>query len=95
MPKQIPLNQQERGELVLRLLREEGTAQEIALEAGISEQELYRWRDQFITSGIQAIGKSGRTEEERLRKELTERDRRIGEMKVAMSVLKKFAKDSD
>ena len=91
MPKQIPLNQQERGELVLRLLRREKTARELALEAGISDQVLHRWREQFVSGGIQnlAVGKSGRTKEERLQKEISERDRLLGEMTVAMSVLKK------
>jgi transposase-like protein len=85
---------EDRVELVLRLLRREEPAAQIARRAGISEQTLYRWRDEFIGGGKQGL--SGRTNEptrqiERLERALAERDRIIGELTVANRVLKKVS----
>ncbi len=40
------MKSEERVELVLRLLRREELAAQIARRAGISEQTLYRWRNE-------------------------------------------------
>ncbi|WP_164483913.1 helix-turn-helix domain-containing protein, partial [Pseudofulvimonas gallinarii] len=40
-----------RVELVLALLRKEEPAAQIARRAGVSEQTVYRWRDEFISGG--------------------------------------------
>lgn len=91
MPKRNQLNQQERSELVLRLLRKEDTARALASEAGISEGMLYQLRDKYLTAGnhAMAMGPAGDSETKRLHKEVSERDRIIGELTVANSVLKK------
>jgi transposase len=88
------LKVEDRVELVLRLLRREEPAAQIARRAGISEQTLYRWRDGFIGGGKQGL--SRRTNEptrqiERLERALAERDRIIGELTVANRVLKKVS----
>ena len=58
MGKRSSLSPAERSRLVLSLLRKEEPASRIARRAGISEQTLYRWRDDFINAGKQAM--SGR-----------------------------------
>jgi transposase len=91
------MKSEERVELVLRLLRREGPAAQIARRAGISEQTLYRWRDEFIAVGKSGLGRGGNgahelaRQIERLERALAERDRIIGELTVANRVLKKVS----
>lgn len=67
---------------------------------GISENTLYRWRDEFMTAGHAALAngkgkvdpRSRRIAE--LRKQLSERDRVIGELTIANRILKKTANES-
>jgi transposase-like protein len=89
------MKSEERVELVLRLLRREEPAVQIARRGGISEQTLYRWRDEFIAAGKLGLGGHGAHEPvrqiERLERALVERDRIIGELTVANRVLKKVS----
>jgi transposase-like protein len=80
------------------LLSKEEPAAQIARRAGISEQTLYRWRDEFVDGGKQALnGRGTKTEEarrvERLKAELAERDQVIGEITIANRILKKLSGD--
>jgi transposase len=91
------MKSEERVELVLRLLRREEPAGQIARRGGISEQTLYRWRDEFIAAGKLGLGGGGHgahepaRQIERLERALVERDRIIGELTVANRVLKKVS----
>jgi transposase len=96
MAKKSGLNGEQRAQLVLRLLSKEEPAAQLARRAGISEQTLYRWREEFITAGTQAL--NGRTAEGAQAKafarqagELAERDQVIGELTVANRLLKKLS----
>lgn len=96
MPRKSELTAVERVQLVLRLLSKEEPAVSIARRAGISEQTLYRWREEFIAGGKQAL--NGRTadavqakEVGRLGAQLAERDQVIGELTVANRILKKLS----
>ena len=96
MAKRSDLSGAERAQLVLRLLSKEEPAVQIARRAGVSEQTLYRWRDEFIAGGrAQLAGKGvdARQERklERLEGELAERDQVIGELTVANRILKKLS----
>ena len=51
MGKRSGLGVPERREAVLSLIRRDEPAAVIARRFGISEQSLYRWRDDFITGG--------------------------------------------
>ncbi len=95
MPKKSTLSPEQRTQLVLRLLSKEEPAAQIARRAGISEQTLYRWRDEFISAGKQAMNGRGADAEQakalrRLEGEIAERDQVIGELTIANRVLKKF-----
>ena len=59
MPKKSTLTADQRTQLVLRLLSKEEPAAQIARRAGISEQSLYRWRDEFISGGKHALNGHG------------------------------------
>lgn len=96
MGKKSTLTPEQRAQLVLRLLSKEEPAVQIARRAGISEQTLYRWRDEFISAGKQAMnGRGSKTElakaMERLSEEVAERDQVIGELTIANRVLKKVS----
>lgn len=96
MGKKSTLNAEQRAQIVLRLLSKEEPAVQIARRAGISEQTLYRWREEFLGGGKQALnGRSAGSEQaktiERLKAELAERDQVIGEITIANRILKKLS----
>lgn len=85
---------EERAAIVLALLRREEPASVLAKRHGISENTLYRWRDEFVAAGTGGLvsGKNQRAEAQRqarLESELAERDRVIGELTIANRILKK------
>ena len=100
MPKRSELTVELRREAVLALLRREEPAALLARRYGISEQSLYRWRDEFIAGGEQALakGKNGsdaRDQEIRaLKAELQERTLTLGELAAANRILKKVSGQS-
>jgi transposase-like protein len=90
------LSPEERSQLVLRLLSKEEPAVQIARRAGISEQTLYRWRDDFVSAGRQAMNGRGVQAEQakvvdRLAGEVAGRDQVIGELTIANRMLKKLS----
>jgi transposase-like protein len=98
MGKKSDLTAEQRAQLVLRLLSKEEPAAQVARRAGISEQTLYRWRDEFLSAGKQALnGRGSQSEQaktiERLKTELAERDQVIGEITIANRILKKLSGD--
>lgn len=100
MPRQSELSVEQRREAVLALLRREEPAAQLARRFGVSEQTLYRWRDEFVAGGEAALGKGkngvdGRERENReLRAQLEERNLVIGELTVANRILKKLSGQS-
>lgn len=97
MGKQVSVSVGERSEAVLKLLRREEPAAQIARRLGVSEPTLYRWRDDFLAGGRSALGAgrgSGDPHERQikeLRQELDQRDQVIGELTIANRILKKTA----
>lgn len=58
------LRTEQRAQLMMRLLSKQEPAVQIARRAGISEQTLYRWRDEFLSAGKQAMnGRAKRNEQ--------------------------------
>ena len=55
MGKKSELGAAERRDVVLMLLRREEAAAVLARRYGISEQTLYRWRDEFLAAGEAAL----------------------------------------
>lgn len=99
MPKKSNLTPEQRTQLVLRLLSKEEPAAQIARRAGIAEQTLYRWREEFISAGKHALnGKGAQAAEgkelKRMAGAIAERDRVIGELTIANRVLKKLSGES-
>jgi transposase-like protein len=95
MAKRSDLTAAQRREVVLLLLRREEPAGKLARRFGISEQTLYRWRDEFLAGGEAALanGRGGTDSRDReikeLKKEVERRDQVIGELTIANRILKK------
>jgi len=92
----------ERREAVLGLLRREESAAVIARRIGVSEQTLYRWRDDFLAAGDAALTSSrGKKNADPLRRRIADlerqiekRDQVIGEYTIANRLLKKLSGES-
>ena len=96
MGKKSELDGAARRDVVLMLLRREEPAAVLARRYGISEQTLYRWRDEFLAAGEAALlggaknGAGPRNRQiEELKRELARRDQVIGELTIANRLLKK------
>jgi transposase-like protein len=82
--------------LVLALLRGEESQEALARRHQISGTALSRWKEQFIEGGVRGLQHNGQDlkragEVHQLQRELSERDRVIGELTVANQLLKKSA----
>ena len=97
MAKKSTLNVAEREEAVLRLLRKEEPVSAVARRYQVSEQTLYRWRDDFLEGGRERLrGKRSQHKDEsacriqKLESELARRAQVIGELSIANGILKKL-----
>lgn len=97
MGRRSELTVVQRREIVLKMLRREEPANVLARHAGVSENTLYHWRDDFLAAGEAALG-YGRgpgdghvAQIKELQGQIAERDRLIGELTIANRVLKKTA----
>lgn len=96
MGKKSELPVAQREEAVLQLLRKEEPVAALARRYQVSEQTLYRWRDEFLAGGRARLGKGDRAAEaaqrriSKLEKELARRAQVIGELSIANGILKKL-----
>jgi len=95
MGRKLELEVGQRLEAVLAVLRREEPVAVVARRFGISENSLYRLRDRFLEGGKAALvdgagqGGAAASEVARLKRELDEHKRVIGELTIANSILKK------
>lgn len=100
MGKRSDVTISQRREVVLMLLRREEPAGTLARRFGVSEQTLYRWRDEFLAGGEAALSAGKGQHDPRdqqiaqLKQELAQRDQVIGELTIANRILKKTADSS-
>ena len=100
MAKRSNLTAAQRREAVLALVRREEPAAQVARRFSVSEQTLYRWRDEFLAGGEAALASGKGTTDGRdreiqaLRAQVEERDQVIGELTVANRILKKLSGES-
>ena len=96
MARQSRLSAAEKAEVVLKFLRREDTAARLARLYGISEQTLYRYRDEFLAAG--KAGLAGNVDAERRIRELetavADREQIIGELTIANRILRKRSEGS-
>ena len=91
MARGTKLTEAEKTEVVLKLLRREESAAKLARRYGISEQTLYRYRDQFLEAGKAGLSGGGDLEKrvKELQREIEKREQVIGELTIANRILKK------
>lgn len=100
MGRRADVDVKQRREAVLALLRREEPAALVARRVGVSEQTLYRWRDEFLSGGEAALksGQNGHAPQEReineLKRQIEKRDQVIGELTIANRILKKLSGES-
>ena len=101
MPRKSKISLAQKQEAIMKLLRREEPAAVLARRYGVSEQSLYRWRDEFLDGGKAALvggnsgggdGQSKRIQE--LERELATRDQVIGELTIANRIFKKLSDGS-
>ena len=63
MPRKNALSPEKRTEVVLALLRKEDTIANLARRYGVSEQSLYRWREEFVAEYVELRKHKGMTPE--------------------------------
>ena len=101
MPRKSKISVAQKQEAVMKLLRREEPAAALARRFGVSEQSLYRWRDEFLAAGRAALadGKNGGGDSQSkrvqgLERDLAERDQVIGELTIANRIFKKLSDGS-
>ncbi len=100
MGKRSELSVPQRREAVLALLRREEPAVKVARRFGVSEQTLYRWRDEFLAAGEATLASGNGKDDGRQRRieqferEIAKRDQVIGELTIANRFLKKLSGES-
>lgn len=101
MPRKSKISVAQKQEVIMKVLRREEPASVLARRYGVSEQSLYRWRDEFLEAGKAALaaGKNGsgdghskRVRE--LERDLAHRDQVIGELTIANRIFKKLSDGS-
>ncbi len=90
---------EERAQIVLALLRRDETASDLAKRHGISENTLYRWREEFIAAGTNGLAPGKKkwvaaNRLDQLEAQIGERDRVIGELTIANRNLKQIDPDN-
>ena len=98
MGRRSRVSLEDREEAVLRLLRKEEPVAALARRYQVSEQTLYRWRDEFLAGGRARLaskgdGASKKAEKKiiKLERELAKRAQVIGELSLANDLLKKLS----
>ena len=96
MGKRSDVSLNDRREAVLSLVRREEPAAVSARRYSVSEPTLYRWRDEFLAAGEAALAvgtRNGVDPRDRriaeLERQIEGRDQVIGELTIAIRVLKK------
>lgn len=96
MAKKSELKVEERVAVVLSLLRKEEPVAALSRRYQVSEQTLYRWRDEFLAGGKERLSKGSEPESkdterriEKLEHDLAKRAQMIGELTIANEILKK------
>lgn len=98
MGRKSRLSDDQKLKAVLSMLRKEESVIQIARRYGVSEKTLYLWQEQFLVSGKAGLSGSSdkalKNEVTKLKKDIEERDRVIGEITIANAIMKKKMPDS-
>lgn len=78
---------------VLAVLSERQSVAEVARQRGVNENQVYRWKEQFLTGGCQGLnGVKAQTADQRLEAENGQLKRLLGEKALEIEILKKLSR---
>ncbi len=78
--------------MILAALREEQSIAALARQHGVSEQQIYRWKAQFLEGGRQALGRVKAPSADRhLHSENEQLKKLLGEKTLEIDILKKLS----
>lgn len=79
--------------VVLSALREECSTAELSRRHGVNENQIYRWKAQFLDGGRQALnGAKARSADQQLQAENEQLKKLLGEKALEVDVLKKLSR---
>jgi transposase len=78
--------------LILAALRDERSVAALACQYGVSEQQIYRWKAQFLEGGREALGGAkAPSTDQRLQRENDQLKKLLGEKALEIDILKKLS----
>ncbi|MDG4554645.1 MAG: transposase [Candidatus Competibacter sp.] len=84
---------EEKLAIVLAVLSGRQSVAEISRQRGVNENQIYRWKEQFLEAGRQGLnGARTRTADQRLEAENGQLKRLLGEKALEMEILKKISR---
>lgn len=79
--------------MVLAALGERQSVAEIARQNGVNENQLYRWKEQFLEGGRHTLnGAKAQTPDQRLEAENSQLKKLLGEKALEIDILKKLSR---
>lgn len=79
--------------IVLAALSDRQSVAEIARQHGVNENQIYRWKDQFLESGRQGLnGSKAQTADQRLEAENEQLKKLLGEKTLELDIVKKLSR---
>ncbi len=77
--------------IILAALHEEQSIAQLARQHGVSEQQIYRWKVQFLEGGRQALSGKAPRADQRLQSENEQLKKLLGERALEIDILKKLS----
>jgi transposase-like protein len=79
--------------LILAALRDERSVAALARHYGVSEQQIHRWKAQFLEGGREALsGAQAASTDQRLQRENEQLKKLLGEKALEIDILKKLSR---
>jgi transposase-like protein len=84
---------EEKVGIVLAVLSERQSVAEVSRQHGVNENQIYRWKEQFLAAGRQGLnGAKAQTADGRLEAENSQLKKRLGEKALEIEILKKVSR---
>jgi transposase-like protein len=84
---------EEKVGIVLAVLSERQSVAEVSRQHGVNENQIYRWKEQFLVAGRQGLnGAKAQTVDQRLDAENSQLKKLLGEKALEIEILKKAAR---
>ena len=86
-------NVEQKLTIVLAALSERQSVAEISRQHGVNENQIYRWKEQFLACGRQGLnGAKAQTADQRLEAENEQLKKLLGEKTLELDIVKKLCR---